>query len=191
VTEVLLRQTAAWKVDEIFETFFRKFPDPRALGEARISSVRDSVRRIGLQNQRAPQLRGLARALIARCGSLVPRDPSQMQELPGVGPYAAAATACFAFGTPHAIVDTNVTRVARRYWGLEDHALRLEGNRWVAQNAARLLPAKNFREYNLGLLDLAAAVCRHDTPKCRSCPLRRRCAYSISRDAQTNPGIRS
>ena len=41
--------------------------------------------------------------------------PDDLQTLPGVGPYTAAAVASFAFGAHVAAVDTNWRRVERRY----------------------------------------------------------------------------
>ena len=48
--------------------------------------------------------------------AVVARDgwPDDLSELPGVGPYTAAAVGSIAFGRRLAAVDTNVARVAAR-----------------------------------------------------------------------------
>ena len=59
-------------------------------------------------NRRALSLQRAARVVAERGW------PDDLTELPGVGPYTAAAVACFAFGRPVLPVDVNVRRVQER-----------------------------------------------------------------------------
>src|SRR5207247_10735416 len=64
-----------------------------------------------------------------------PHDPDGLQRLPGVGPYTAAAVACFAFGAQVAAVDPNARRVIERLDGRRRAPAALVGR------APALLPA--------------------------------------------------
>ena len=77
--------------------------------------------------------------------------PDDLTELPGVGPYTAAAVASFAFGRPVLPVDVNVRRVLERTGFAFDHS--------CAQ----------------ALMDLGATVCIARVPRCGECPLAAGC----------------
>ena len=59
------------------------------------------------------------------------------------------------------IIDANVERVIGRFfdlqWPIRDALTRRKMQKLVGQ----LLPLKRFQEYNYGLIDFAALVCRH------------------------------
>jgi A/G-specific adenine glycosylase len=107
VSEVMLQQTQAGRVVPAFRSFLRRFPTVRTLAAA---PRRDVVREWGGlgYNRRAVRLSEAARAIVRDHGGRIPRDPSALRELPGVGPYTAAAVASLGFGEPVAVVDTNV-----------------------------------------------------------------------------------
>jgi A/G-specific adenine glycosylase len=77
--------------------------------------------------------------------------PEDLTELPGVGPYTAAAVANFAFGRDVLPVDTNVNRVQER-------------------------TAHSFSSAaGQALMDLGATVCLARIPRCGICPLALAC----------------
>jgi A/G-specific adenine glycosylase len=92
--------------------------------------------------------------------------------LPGVGDYVAQAVLCFAFGRRAVLLDTNTMRVvgrlkereSTRRWQLRLDLYRISGS--TGPDA----------EFNYGLLDLGALVCRAGKPRCDVCPLRTGCA---------------
>ena len=49
--------------------------------------------------------------MVAHYGGQLPHDPKRIAELPGVGPYTAAAVAAFAFNTPVVVIETNIRTV--------------------------------------------------------------------------------
>ncbi len=117
----MLQQTQAGRVVPAFRSFLRRFPTVRALAAA---PRRDVVREWGGlgYNRRAVRLSEAARAIVRDHGGRIPRDPATLRELPGIGPYTAAAVASLGFGEPVAVVDTNVRRVvARVYLGVDGH----------------------------------------------------------------------
>src|SRR5262249_55633179 len=97
---------------------------------------------------------------------------------PGIGPYAASAVRCFAFGYREPVIDVNTARIFERVFGIA--VLRGEPRRNcdVIQAGQELLAGPNPRAVNWALLDVGAALCRPRNPKCGTCPLSSECRYA-------------
>src|SRR4051794_29861105 len=91
VSEVMLQQTHAARVVPYYERWLAPFPTPAALAAADPADVLRHWSGLGY-NRRALALQRAA-AHVAAHGW-----PADLTELPGVGPYTAAAVASFAFG---------------------------------------------------------------------------------------------
>lgn len=113
-------------------------------------------------------MRDAARAAWTRHGG-IPADERALRELPGVGPYLAAAVASIAFGRPAAAVDANVRRVLSRLFARDLPTSRARAL------AGRLLDRRRPGDWNQALMDLGATVCRPRHPRCAECPLAGRC----------------
>src|SRR3954453_19281064 len=104
VSEVMLQQTQALRVVPYYERWLARFPTADALAAATPRDVLAAWSGLGY-NRRALALRAAA-ARVAERGC-----PDDLTELPGVGPYTAAAVGSFAWDRQVAAVDTNVRRV--------------------------------------------------------------------------------
>ncbi len=176
VGEILLQRTRGENVEPVFRSFIERWPTPQALAHARTSSIASIIRSLGLA-KRAPILKSLGLALQER-GS-VPVTPSDLVELPGVGPYAAHAIPVFACDEDLPVVDWVIARVLRRYFGIpSERRPNVDKELWAL--AADLASRGKARELWLGTLDLAAAVCK-PRPLCEACPLALTCAFDIAR----------
>src|SRR4051812_3671729 len=103
----MLQQTQAARVVPHYERFLARFPTPAVCAEASAAEVIAAWSGLGY-NRRALALRAAA-GVVAADGW-----PADLQALPGVGPYTAAAVASFAWDAQVAAVDTNVRRVFAR-----------------------------------------------------------------------------
>jgi A/G-specific adenine glycosylase len=163
VSEVMLQQTQAPRVVPYYERWLERFPDAPSLAQAPVRDVLEAWSGLGY-NRRALALRAAA-ATIARVGW-----PADLTELPGVGPYTAAAVGAFAWDRQVAAVDTNVRRVLERRDGLNRTPAAL------AARAAALLPAGRAAPFNQAMMELGATVCRPRAPRCGECPVAPGCA---------------
>src|SRR4051812_208851 len=118
VSEVMLQQTRVEVVVPYYERFVQRFPTLAALADASLDEVLALWSGLGYY-ARGRNLHAAARAAQARGG--LPRTEVELRELPGFGPYTAAAVASLAFGEQVPLVDGNVTRVLAR-------VLRLPGD---------------------------------------------------------------
>ena len=158
----MLQQTQVDRVVPRWQRVARALADGRG-ARGRVDGRRD--RRVaGARLQPARASACTARAARRRNGW-----PDDLTELPGVGPYTAAAVGNFAFGRDVLPVDTNVRRVQERTGEQFDGA--------CAQ----------------ALFDLGATICLARIPRCDECPLAERCpraARATSRCA-SNRGSRA
>jgi A/G-specific adenine glycosylase len=140
VSEVMLQQTQVERVVPRYLEWLERWPTAEALAATSPAAVIRAWQGLGY-NRRGLNLHRAARQ-IAEAGW-----PEDLTELPGVGPYTAAAVANFAFGRGELPVDTNVRRVQER-----------TGHAFSAAAAQ-------------ALMDLGATVCLARVPRCGLCPL--------------------
>jgi A/G-specific adenine glycosylase len=156
VCEVMLQQTQVSRVVSRYLTWLERWPTVEALAAESPAEVITEWAGMGY-NRRAVLLHRCAVAVTEMGG--FPRDPAELRRLPGVGPYTAAAIACFAFGAQVAAPDTNAKRVLERAFG--DPALPPA-------------PGRAY-EWNQALFDLGREVCIARRPRCEVCPLAPSC----------------
>src|SRR5947209_15552024 len=119
VSEFMLQQTQVSRVAEYYPRFIEQFPDLGALARARPRAVREAWDGLGYY-ARASNLHALARVVSKDYDGMLPDEPEELINLPGIGPYTAGAVASFAFERPVPAVDTNAARVIRRVFIGED-----------------------------------------------------------------------
>ena len=161
VSEVMCQQTQAPRVVSRYETFLDRFPDEQTLASASTGEVLAAWSGLGY-NRRAMNLQRAARQVVSAGW---PTTVEGLGNLPGVGPYTAAAVACFAFGAQVAAVDTNLRRVLSRWRGRS-----LEGAA-LASAAAEEVPTGQAAAWNQAVMDLGATACRPREPQCDRCPV--------------------
>ena len=166
VSEVMCQQTQAPRVVPRYEQFLQRFPDEAELAGAAPADVLEEWSGLGY-NRRALNLQRAA-AHVAEHGW--PKTSADLQRLPGVGPYTAAAVACFAFGEPVAAVDTNLRRVLSRWAGAP-----LNGSALAAAAQSAIEPTR-AADWNQALMDLGATLCLPRRPACEECPVQQWCA---------------
>lgn len=175
VAELLLKRTTAVAAARVYDKFVRRFPDPASVTRATIGTLEDLLSPIGLYRQRALGFKAMAEFLVVHHRGEVPSGLEELLEVPQVGDYTARAVLSFGFDQPTAIVDSNVQRVLGRLCLLSlGPAQKLNDFQQIAD---RLLPERDHKLFNWGLLDLGALICRYDRPRCGSCPLMSKCDY--------------
>ncbi len=113
----MLQQTRVAAVLPYYRRFIRRFPTVRALARARTEEVLRYWSGLG-HYSRARNLHRAAKEIVARHNGQFPRTQKEALELPGVGPYTAAAVLSMAYSEPLAVLDGNVARVLARLEGL-------------------------------------------------------------------------
>ncbi|MXX19130.1 MAG: A/G-specific adenine glycosylase [Dehalococcoidia bacterium] len=186
VSEVMLQQTQVERVRSRYEAWLARWPTAASLAEAPAAAVIREWSGLGY-NRRAVNLQRAAREALERFGR-IPLDEAKLRSLPGVGPYTAAAVACFAGGRRTAALDTNVARVVARALLGEGRAKAPYGVE-LREAAEAWLPARGARAHQLAVMDLGATVCKASSPACEVCPLARGCAWLAAGQPESRPAV--
>lgn len=163
VAEVMCCQTQVGRVVAHLEEFLHRFPDPAATAAAGQAAVVAAWGRLGYP-RRARDLYAAARIIS------VSGWPTDLTELPGVGPWVAAATTAQADDLDTFAFDVNIRRVAQRVLG------STASDQELSEHFIPLLAPLRGRDRLLAALDLGATCCRRKDPDCESCPFARICA---------------
>ena len=186
ISEVMLQQTRVDTVIPYFRRFLARFPDPAALAAAPRQDVLKLWEGLGYYS-RARQLHQAAKILVRDHGGQLPANPAPLAELPGLGPYATAAIASFAFGLPLAVLDGNVIRVFSRLLALPDDVGLPATKKKLQRLADDLLLRDNPAAANEAWMELGALVCTPRHPRCPDCPLRGACRAAKTPNPEAFP----
>lgn len=168
---VLSAQATDVSVNKITPALFKKYPNARALAKADPLDVEELINRIGMYRQKAKNLVGLAKKLVAEHGGEVPRTLAELIELPGVGRKTANVVLGVAFGTPEGVVvDTHVQRIAQRLkWTKNDDPAKIEAD------LCKLLPKSEWDHVSHVLIFHGRRICGAIKPQCEICPVKDAC----------------
>jgi len=178
VSEFMLQQTQVKTVLPYFARWLDALPDFRALAAADEARVLKLWEGLGYYS-RARNLHRLAQAIAALPEP--PRTVAAWRELPGVGPYTAAAITSISFGTPAACVDGNVVRIlARLTADATPYRDSASASKAFVPLADAMMPNAHAGDHNQAMMELGATVCFRQKPLCLTCPVRAFCAASRS-----------
>ncbi|KAB2919513.1 MAG: A/G-specific adenine glycosylase [Hyphomicrobiaceae bacterium] len=173
LSEIMLQQTTVGAVIPYYERFLRRWPDVAALAAADLDDVLAAWAGLGYYS-RARNLHKCAKLVATEHGGRFPDTPEALGELPGIGPYTAAAIAAIAFGAAAMPVDGNIERVTARLFAAKDALPGAKAK--IRRLAQSLTPAKRAGDFAQAMMDLGATVCTPRRPSCLMCPLERDCA---------------
>lgn len=180
VSEMMLQQTQIASVlgRGYYANWMAKFPTCEVLAAADEAEVLKAWEGLGYYS-RARNLHKAAKQIAGELGGRFPEKLSEIEALPGVGRYTAAAVATFAGGQAVPIVDANIARVLARLFAFTEAIDSTAGARQLWEWAADLVPGIGARSYNSGLMELGQRICTPRKPDCDSCPT---AAFCASRD---------
>ena len=110
VSEIMLQQTQVERVKLKYTQFLDAFPTIADLASAPLADVLQIWQGLGY-NRRAIALKRCAEEVQSRFNGHFPQSVSDLESLPGIGPYTARAVAAFAFGIAEALVETNIRTI--------------------------------------------------------------------------------
>jgi A/G-specific adenine glycosylase len=173
VSEIMLQQTQVDRVAQKYGEFLHRYPTIRALAKAGTAELRRVWYPLGY-NVRPLRLRHIARRVLRDHGGRIPDSYDGLLAMDGVGRYTAGAVLSFAFERDAPILDTNVSRLLSRYFGVRA-AKRSTAHRRLWELAEAVIPKGQGPVINQAMMDYGALVCTARAPRCPSCWLRRTC----------------
>ncbi|MEO8904206.1 MAG: endonuclease III [Polyangiaceae bacterium] len=185
---VLSAQSTDVMVNKITPELFKRWPTPKALSRAEPSEVEQVLSKIGMYRQKAKNVIGLSKLLIAEHGGEVPRTLAELVKLPGVGRKTANVVLGVAFGTPEGVVvDTHVQRISQRL-GWTPHTEPVE----IEQDLMELFPRSDWDMLSHTLIFHGRRVCAARKPACAACPVSAECpsAFNAEHVGRKEPTLR-
>lgn len=119
VSEIMLQQTQVDRVIPFFEKWMKQFPDVQTLSCAKQSDVLRLWKGLGY-NSRALRLQKCAQVIVNDYSRTIPQDYKNLLDLPGIGPYTAAALMNLAFNTWTPLIETNIRRIFIHHFFKDD-----------------------------------------------------------------------
>ncbi len=185
LSEIMLQQTTVATVGPYFMQFLEKWPTVQALAGADLDEVLTAWAGLGYY-ARARNLHKCAKIVSEERKGKFPKTPEALAELPGIGPYTAAAVASIAFNRPAVAVDGNVERVVSRFFAIREPLPSSKG--MIRAYAAKLAAGnKHPGDFTQAFMELGSLVCTPKNPKCGICPWRQSCQACQLGIAETLP----
>lgn len=173
ISEIMLQQTRVEQMDAYFARFIQAFPTVQDLAGASEDQVLKAWEGLGYY-ARARNLHKAAKEIAAQGGRL-PDTYEGLLELPGIGPYTAAAVSSIAFDRDHPVLDGNVTRVLCRLLRIEEDPRKGGVKAALIAAGEKLLAPGQAGDFNQAMMELGARVCTPARPRCGECPVQQSC----------------
>lgn len=173
LSEIMLQQTTVAAVGPFFTKFLGLWPSVHELAAAELDDVLHAWAGLGYY-ARARNLHKCARVVAAEHNGRFPDTEDALVQLPGIGPYTAAAIAAIAFDRRATVVDGNVERVIARLQAVETPMPKAKPGLRI--HAEALTPEDRCGDYAQAVMDLGATICSPTKPACGICPWKDFCA---------------
>lgn len=172
ISEIMLQQTQVKTVLPRYAQWFERFPTIASLAAAPLDDVLKAWEGLGYY-RRARFIHQAAERIVVEFGGQFPRSFDDILSLPGIGRSTAGAIASFCFARSTPVLDGNVKRVLRRWYGQTDAA---DTALWLLAQQA-IDTSGDPPIWNQAMMELGATVCTAVTMHCDTCPVS---AYCIS-----------
>jgi len=190
LSEMMLQQTRTETVVPYYERFLQLFPDVFALAAAPLEQVLKAWEGLGYYT-RARNLHRTANIVAGELDGVFPKTAKELQALPGIGPYAAAAIASIAYDEAIPAMDGNLNRVISRLFLVQEDIGSPAVKRRLQELGQSLMPLTRAGDMNQALMDLGATICLPGTPDCGRCPLQEDCRAYQEADPALLPVIQA
>ncbi len=174
VATILSAQTTDVRVNMVTPDLFRRYPDAEALANAQQEEVEEIVRSTGFFRNKAKNIIGFARGLMADHDGVVPSEMDALAALPGVGRKTANVILGNAFGIDEGVVvDTHVKRLSNRL-----RFTREETPEKVERDLMDVFPRERWTMLAHLLIWHGRRVCDARKPLCGECVVSHLCPSS-------------
>jgi endonuclease-3 len=187
VAVVLSAQTTDKLVNEVTPALFVRASTPAALAVVPVEEIKQLIRRIGLSDTKAKNLKRLSEILVAVHGGEVPRTLHELEALPGVGHKTASVVLNQGFGLAAFAVDTHIHRLAAR-WGLSSG----RNVEQTERDLKRVFPEETWGKVHLQIIYFGRRYCPALYHDLDACPI---CSWAASKkrkeeERRRNTGLR-
>ncbi len=185
LSEIILQQTRVNQGLPYYEKFVESFPAIHDLASADEQQVLRLWQGLGYYS-RARNLHACAKLIVSQFNGKFPSEYNELQQLPGVGRYTAAAIASFAFDKAVPAIDGNAMRVLARYFGLRSDIAASSSFKEFYNLSMEQIPANQPAIYNQAIMEFGATVCKPKA-ECSVCVFQNACYAFENRQQEILP----
>jgi endonuclease-3 len=174
VATILSAQTTDIRVNMVTPELFRRYPDPESLANAQQEDVEEIVRTTGFYRNKAKNIIGFARGLMAEHGGVVPQTIAELHALPGVGRKTANVVLGNAFGINEGmVVDTHIRRLSTLLRFTKEKTPEK-----IEQDLMAIFPSEQWTMLAHLLIWHGRRICDARKPRCEACVISHLCPSS-------------
>jgi endonuclease III len=167
VATILSAQCTDARVNLVTHKLFQKYRGAQAFATATTPELERAIQSAGFFRMKAKSIKGACSKIAEDHGGNVPQDLDALVKLPGVGRKTANVVLGTAFGIPTGVVvDTHVTRVARRL-GMTTATDPVK----IERDLMAQIPKREWIDFSHRVIAHGRAVCVARKPKCEICRL--------------------
>ena len=175
IATILSAQCTDERVNIVTADLFRKYRKPSDYLKVPETELQQDIRTTGFFRNKTRSIQGACKMLVEEFDGEVPKTMEELLQLPGVARKTANVVLGVAYGVAAGIVvDTHVTRVARRL-GLTKQADAVK----IENDLIALVPKKDWIIFSHLLIFHGRRICKARRPLCEECPLEKLCPSSI------------
>lgn len=174
LSEIILQQTRVVQGLPYYSAFIDAYPTVESLARASEKKILRLWQGLGYYS-RARNLHKCAKEIVKKFNGIFPNSFNELKELPGIGPYTAAAVASIAYKEGVAVVDGNVFRVLARVYGIEKDIASVQGKKYFFSLANELIDKTQPDLFNQAMMEFGALHCLPKNPKCAACIFSKNC----------------
>jgi len=171
ISEIMLQQTQVKTVIPKFNMWLNMFPDLPSLASASEEQVMKAWEGLGYY-RRVRFIHASARLICDTYAGEFPKKFDDILALSGIGRSTAGAIGSICYGTATAVLDGNVKRVLRRWYGLAE-ATDKQLWHWASEEITT--QQHDAGQWNQAMMELGATVCLARNTQCEICPVQTHC----------------
>ena len=171
VATILSAQCTDERVNKVTPGLFKQFPTSADFAEAPLAEIEEAIRSTGFFRNKAKNLQGAARAIIAQHAGKLPQTMPELIKLPGIGRKTANVVLGEIWNQPDGVVvDTHVGRLSQKL-GLTNQTDPVK----IEKQLNECVTQEDWRDFGHLLIDHGRKTCKARGPKCDECPVYRLC----------------
>lgn len=176
VATILSAQTTDKRVNMSTPALFEKYPTIDRLAKATPEEVYPFISSTNYANNKSNYIVRMANMVMTKYNGNIPEDPSELQNLPGVGRKTANVIAATLFNKPVIAVDTHVARVSERIGLVIGPKNPLD----IEEQLARYTPKEVMSKMSHWLILHGRYICTARNSQCKKCEIKVVCKYYIT-----------
>jgi len=174
VATILSAQTTDVRVNMVTPVLFKAYRDAEALANAQQEDVEEIVHTTGFYRNKAKNVIGFARGLMADHDGEVPKTIAELHALPGVGRKTANVVLGNAFGINEGVVvDTHIRRLSTLMRFTKEKTPEK-----IEQDLMKIFPSERWTMLAHLLIWHGRRVCDARKPRCEACIVSHLCPSS-------------